>query len=109
MTTIENIMTLADHYAMTFGDSRNDAPNRQALQTAIEDALAATCVKITDDQATTHQFRVIEQRGKWQLLADIAHHEFRIRKLAHDIVLYTGIPLAEAKKRFNEKVENDNE
>jgi hypothetical protein len=89
------------------------------LRAAIEDALAATYVKIpiTDDhgKATTHQFRVIEQRGKWQLLADIhvlgntAHHEFRIRKLAHDIILYPGIPLAKAKKLFDEKMENDNE
>jgi hypothetical protein len=39
MSQIDNIMMLADRYAMMFGDSRNDAPNRQALRTAIEQAL----------------------------------------------------------------------
>ena len=40
MNRIDHIMDLADHYAMTFGDNRNDAPNRQALRAAIEKALA---------------------------------------------------------------------
>jgi hypothetical protein len=41
MNQIDHIMELADHYAMTFGDNRNDAPNRQALRTAIEQAINA--------------------------------------------------------------------
>lgn len=72
---------------------------------------------ITDDngKATKPQFRVIEQRGRWQLLYDqhqtgtAVYHEFRICKLKHDILLYRGISLAEAQKRFLEKVEADNE
>jgi len=72
---------------------------------------------ITDDhgKAIRHQYRVIEQRGKWTLLYDqhvlgnTVQHEFRIQKLQHDIVLYQGITLAEAQKRFIEKVEADNE
>lgn len=82
-----------------------------------EQQLAAMRSPITDDngKAVLPQFRVIEQRGKWFLLADIhvlgnlAMHEFRIQKLTHDIALYPGITLDEAKKRFFEKVEADNE
>ena len=72
---------------------------------------------ITDDhgKAIRRQYRVIEQRGKWTLLYDqhvlgnTVQHEFRVQKLQHDIVLYQGITLAEAQKRFIEKVEADNE
>lgn len=72
---------------------------------------------ITDDygQAMRPQYRVIEQCGKWVLLYDqhqlgkVVRHEFRIQKLTHDIALYPGITLAEAQKRFREKVEADNE
>ena len=72
---------------------------------------------ITDDhgKAIHDQRRVIEQRGNWRLIYDqhqignIVHHEFRIQKLRHDIALYPGISLDEAKKRFTEKVEADNE
>lgn len=72
---------------------------------------------ITDDngQALRPQYRVIEQRGSWFLLYDqmqvgeAARHEFRIQKLRHDIALYPGITLAEAQKRFHEKVEADHE
>ncbi len=72
---------------------------------------------ITDDhgKAIQHQYRVIEQCGNWFLLYDqhqmgnTVMHEFRIQKLKHDIFLYRGITLAEAKKRFLEKVEADNE
>jgi hypothetical protein len=72
---------------------------------------------ITNDhgKAIHPQQRVIEQRGNWSLLYDqyqvgnTVLHEFRIQKLRHDIVLYAGITLAEAKARFAEKVEADNE
>ena len=72
---------------------------------------------ITDDhgQALRPQYRVIEQQGQWQLLYDqhqvgeTVRHEFRIQKMTHDIALYPGITLAEAQKRFREKVEADNE
>ena len=72
---------------------------------------------ITDDngKALRPQYRVIEQRGNWILLYDqhqlgnTVPHEFRIQKLKHDIMLYTGISLAEATKRFHEKVEADHE
>lgn len=72
---------------------------------------------ITDDhgKAIHDQRLVIEQRGNWRLIydqhqiGDIVHHEFRIQKLRHDIALYPGISLDEAKKRFTEKVEADNE
>jgi len=89
------------------------------LRIAIEQALSnkENIMPITDDHgvATTRQFRVIEQRGRWQLLFDMhqigntVHHEFRIQKLRHDIALYPGITLDEAKKRFAEKVEADRE
>ena len=72
---------------------------------------------ITDDhgQALRPQYRVIEQHGQWQLLYDqhqvgeTVRHEFRIQKMTHDIALYPGITLAEAQKRFREKVEADHE
>ena len=72
---------------------------------------------ITDDngQALRPQYRVIEQIGNWHLLydqlqsGDTVRHEFRIQKLRHDIALYPGISLAEAQKRFRERVEADNE
>lgn len=66
---------------------------------------------LTDDQ----QYQVIEQHGRWRLLYDqhqngnTVRHEFRIQKLRHDIALYPGISLAEAQKRFRERVESDNE
>jgi hypothetical protein len=90
-----------------------------ALRTAIEQAEQSKeqMMPITDDngQATSPQYRVIERRGNWLLLFDIhvvgnlARHEFRIQKLRHDIALYPEITLEEAKKRFTEKVEADNE
>jgi len=72
---------------------------------------------ITDDhgKAIRCQLRVIEQRGKWFLLYDQfqlgnkVQHEFRIRKVNHDIALYPGITLAEAQKCFFEKVESDHD
>lgn len=72
---------------------------------------------MTDDngKAIRPQYRVIEQRGTWALLydqmavGDAVRHEFRVQKLVHDIALYPGITLAEAKKRFTELVENDYE
>ena len=57
------------------------------------------------------QFQVIERNGNWLLLygqiqlGDEVRHEFRIQNLRHDIALYPGITLSEAKKRFQEKVE----
>jgi len=125
MNQIEHIMALHDEAA----ESRhvNGAPEynaqaaayKQALRAAIEQALSnkENIMPITDDHgvATTRQFRVIEQRGRWQLLfylhhiGNTVHHEFRIQKLRHDIALYPGITLDQAKKRFAEKVEADRE
>ena len=72
---------------------------------------------ITDDNgnAIQHQYKVIEKKGNWfllyaqQCLGNLVKHEFRIQKLKHDIALYPGISLKEARKRFFEKVEADNE
>ena len=72
---------------------------------------------ITDDngQALRPQYQVIERQGNWFLLYDqrqlgnSVRHEFRIQKLQHDIMLYPGITLAEAQRRFQEKVESDYE
>ena len=72
---------------------------------------------ITDDhgKALLPQYQVIEQSGNWLLLYDQmqdgekVRHEFRIQKLRHDVALYPGITLAEAQKRFRERVEADNE
>lgn len=72
---------------------------------------------LTDDngKGLQPQYRVIEQHGRWQLVYDqhqignTVRHEFRILKLRHDIWLYPGISLIEAKKRFFEHVESDNE
>lgn len=72
---------------------------------------------ITDDhgKAIQYQFHVIEQKGNWFLLYDqhdiggTVQHVFRIQKIKNDIALYPGITLEEAKKRFFEKVESDNE
>ena len=74
-------------------------------------------IPITDDhgKALLPQYQVIEQRGNWLLLYDqlrngeAVRHEFRIQKLRHNIALYPGISLAEAQKRFRERVEADNE
>ena len=82
-----------------------------------EPAEQRNTMPITDDngKALLPQCRVIEQRGNWFLLYDqhqignTVRHEFRIQKLQHDIVLYPGMSLAEAKKRFHEKVEADDE
>lgn len=68
---------------------------------------------ITDDYgvATTPQYRVLEQRGNWFLLYDQqvvgnkVVHEFRIQKLKHDIYLYPGISLQDAKRIFDQKIE----
>ena len=87
-----------------------------ALRQAIAEAEKQK-MPITDDngQAVQPQFRVIEQRGNWFLLYDqrvvgnVVFHEFRIQKLKHNILLYSGITLEEAKKRFAEKVEADHE
>ena len=91
---------------------------------ALRDALAQqaepteeTTMPITDDhgKALLPQYRVIEQHGNWRLLYDqlqsgeAVRHEFRIQKLRHDVALYPGISLAEAQKRFRERVEADNE
>jgi hypothetical protein len=72
---------------------------------------------MTDDhgKAIQYQYRVIDRRGNWFLLYDqhqlgnAVVHEFRIQKLKHDILLFRGITLDEAQKRFAEKVEADNE
>ena len=72
---------------------------------------------ITDDngQAIKPQYRVIKTAGNWQLvydqfqLGDSVRHEFRIRKMTHDIALYPGITLEEAIKRFDARVEADHE
>jgi hypothetical protein len=87
-----------------------------ALRTAIEQAEEKK-MPITDDhgKAIHDQRRVVEQKGNWQLIYDQHQignkvvHEFRIQKLRHDIALYPGITLEEAKQRFLEKVEADNE
>lgn len=99
-----------------FGKNKVDVGAINALRQAIEQAEKKK-MPITDDngQAVQPQFRVIEQRGNWFLLYDqhvvgnLGRHEFRIQKLKHDIVLYSGITLEEAKKRFAEKVEADYE
>lgn len=96
---------------------RAHRPSAEALHQAIAEAEHEKYMKITDDngQASRPQFRVIEQRGRWQLLYDqhqignTVRHEFRIVKLMHNIGIYPGISLAEAQKRFAEKVEADNE
>jgi hypothetical protein len=72
---------------------------------------------ITDDhgQAIKPQFQVIKAVGNWRLLYDqlcageAVRHEFRITKTTHDIALYPGISLADAIKRFDEKVEAEHE
>jgi hypothetical protein len=72
---------------------------------------------LTDDhgKALLPQYQVIEQQGRWQLIYDqhqignTVQHEFRILKLRHDISIYPGISLIEAKKWFRERVESDNE
>ncbi len=138
MNQIEHIMQLADLYSVLFGRYRieqsalslSEHQNaRMALRDAIEQAIASgegalqalsnkeNIMPITDDhgKALHDQRRIIEQRGKWRLIYDqhqignTVHHEFRIQKLTNDIVLYPGITLDEAKKRFAEKVEADNE
>jgi hypothetical protein len=86
------------------------------LRTAIAEAEKKK-MPITDDhgKAIHDQRRVVEQKGNWKLIYDQHQignkvvHEFRIQKLRHDIVLYPGITLEEAKQRFSEKVEADNE
>lgn len=91
-------------------------PAITALRTAIEQAEKKK-MPITDDhgKAIHDQRRVVEQKGNWQLIYDQYQignkvvHEFRIQKLRHDIVLYPGITIEEAKQRFSEKVEADNE
>lgn len=70
---------------------------------------------MTDDYGVPlkPQYRVIEKRLNWYLLYDqmqsgeAVRHEFRIVKMPHDIGLYPGITLDEARKRFHEVVEND--
>jgi hypothetical protein len=119
MNQIDHIMALARECEFVAGDSEAYDRCRQTLRTAIEQALSnkENIMPITDDHgvATTRQFRVIEQRGRWQLLfylhhiGNTVHHEFRIQKLRHDIALYPGITLDQAKKRFAEKVEADRE
>ena len=101
------------------GDGQKSEDIRQALRAALAEQPAEkeTTMPITDDngKALRPQYRVVEQRGKWTLLYDqhvlgnTVQHQFRIQKLQHDIVLYPGITLAEAQKRFAEKVEADNE
>ena len=90
-----------------------------AARAALRAALAQQENKtpITDDhgKALLPQYQVIEQSGNWLLLYDQmrvgekVRHEFRIQKLRHDVALYPGITLAEAQKRFRERVEADNE
>jgi hypothetical protein len=92
-------------------------PLYAAPQPKAEPSNKGSEMSITDDhgQAIRKQYTIIEQRGKWALLYDqhqignTVHHEFRIQKLQHDIALYPGITLAEAQKRFAEKVEADDE
>ena len=89
---------------------------RQALAEP-EQAEQQNTMPITDDngKALRPQYQVVEQRGNWFLLYDqhqignTVRHAFRIEKLQHNILLYPGISLAEAKKRFHEKMEADNE
>jgi hypothetical protein len=104
---IDNIMKLV-----------NDMADEKVIRAAIEAALTPEkTMPITDDhgKALHDQRQVIEQRGEWRLIYDqhkignTVHHEFRIQKLKHDSALYPGITLAEAKKRFYEKVEADHE
>ncbi len=72
---------------------------------------------MTDDhgQPLKSPMRVIEQRGNWFLLYDqlqvgeAVRHEFRVQKIVHDVALYPGITLAEARNRFLKIVENDYE
>lgn len=55
MNTIQQIMELADHYAMSYGDNINDGPNRQALRAAIEQAIRderEACAKVCDERAS---------------------------------------------------------
>lgn len=85
----------------------------------LRDALErhANKMPITNDhgKALLPQYQVVEQSGNWMLLyyqmqvGEEVRHEFRIQKLRHDIALYPGITLAEALKRFREKVEADHE
>ncbi len=99
--------------------AEEEDPEPLYLRAAIEQELSnkKNIMPLTDDhgKALHDQRRVIDQRGKWRLIydqhqiGDTVHHEFRIQKLTHDIVLYPGITLDEAKKRFAEKVEADNE
>ena len=105
--------------AYTSSESWSPSMTREceAAITALRAAIEQTQEPITDDhgQALRPQYRVIEKRGKWVLLYDqrqsgeVVRHEFGIQKLQHDIVLYPGITLTEAQKRFREKVEADNE
>jgi hypothetical protein len=100
----------------------NDETN--AAVTALRAALAQQeqepvkpTMPITDDhgQAIKPQFQLIKAVGNWRLLYDqlcvgeAVRHEFRITKTTHDIALYPGISLADAIKRFDEKVEAEHE
>ena len=93
---------------------------RDALRAALAEPVQTQQEKmmpITDDngQALRPQYQVIERQGNWFLLYDqrqlgnSVRHEFRIQKLQHDIMLCPGITLAEAQRRFQEKVESDYE
>lgn len=70
---------------------------------------------IRQAKSAENQMRVIEQRGKWFLLYEQkvvdnkANHEFRIQKITHDIAIYSGATIEEAKARFFDKVSQDNE
>jgi hypothetical protein len=77
MNQIDHIMELADHYAMTFGDNRNDATNRQALRTAIEQAVnacgpGAGCLHkvarieaLQQELATTKESLMVQEPVAW--------------------------------------------
>jgi len=116
---INELMRLATALpAASCGSNANYIEAVERLRTALDAALKTEkAMRITDDhgQATQPQYRVIETRGNWQLLYDqhqignTVCHEFRIVKLRHNIILYRGITLEEALKRFDEKVEADHE
>ena len=113
---LEKLEFFAHMKSVSEGTRRLITALRQALAEP-EQAEQQNTMPITDDngKALRPQYQVVEQRGNWFLLYDqhqignTVRHAFRIEKLQHNILLYPGISLAEAKKRFHEKMEADNE
>lgn len=102
-------------YATGHGDSVEDL--LKELEWQAKERGQENKMPITDDhgKAIKPQYQVVKTSGNWRLCYDqmqvgeAVRHEFRIRKMTHDIALYPGITLEEAIKRFDERVEADHE